>query len=284
MNLDIENHRVKQVVAKFFGLEDRVPVPTMVTGSNPPVFVKSDITLQMLTEELLGEFADVGLILAGGAVLSIITGQNVNDLDFYMKDRQREAEVLLLLKKYFPGAGYVSRNAITMKRKSSRSNKVWSIQLILRFAGPVHHIFETFDFTITQGAYDFCTKSFEFGERFMQDVAAKKLVYLGGSRYPICAMYRTKKYGERGYAVPGSTIMHIALSIVRLDIKTYGELKDQLMGIDTCYLQGLLAGEDYKDDLPIDYGKFLVEAFQAFNGVPQDATNFAMLWAEDATE
>jgi hypothetical protein len=193
-----------------------------------------------------------------------------------MKDIRKLTECKAFLMKWFPENVFVSNNALTYKRKSTKSRKVWTAQLITRFSGTPQEIFKNFDFTITTGAFDFETGEFVFGDRFFQDLSAKKLVYQGASHYPICALYRTKKYQERGYKVPGSTLMHIALSIVRLEIKNYRELKEQLSGVDTCYLQGLLDSYSEKgmDELPVDYGQFLVDAFQKFDGVEHNADDF----------
>jgi hypothetical protein len=40
-------------------------------------------------------------------------------------------------------------------------------------------------------------------------------------------------------------------------------LKEQLMGIDTMFLQGLLNAKD--PDAPVEYGEFLEEAFKRLN-------------------
>jgi hypothetical protein len=233
---------------------------------------------------LMDQMAELGLMVAGGTITSIFTGRHVNDLDFYIKDEKRLKEAQDWFMKNFQSNGdhapFWSRNAVTYKRKSTKSSKVWTIQLISRFTGTAEEIMNWFDFTITQGVFDFGALhndfvfdadtqyegTFCFGDRFFQDNAKQKLVYLGASKFPICAMHRIKKYQERGYSCPGSTIMHIALSIVQLEIKTYRDLKDQLMGIDTSYLQKLLGEDRYNDNLPVDYGMFLQEALDSING------------------
>jgi hypothetical protein len=220
----------------------------------------------LLPEEinLLEILSFLKLMVCGGTVLSIITNQHVNDLDFYMKDASRKQEIESYFEKVFGKPVFVSGNAVTYQRKGKK--KSYTVQLISRFSGDAFNIFDTFDFTITQGAYDFNDKLFYFGDRFFQDVSKRRLVYSGSSKYPICALYRTKKYQERGYYLPGSTAMHIALSIVQLKIKNYGELKEQLMGVDTMYLQNLLSFKDENSQNPVDYGKFLEEAFMYLNG------------------
>lgn len=209
---------------------------------------------------ILAKLAEYGVMVAGGAITSLFTDKYINDLDLYMEDPKFKPQIMALLEYYFKDEPYVSANCITYKRKSSRSRKMYNVQLITRFSGPPEVIFHNFDFTITNGAYSFRDGAFHFGSRFFTDLATRKLVYSGGSEFPICALFRTKKYQARGYTLPGSTVMHIGLSIVRLEIKTYAELKQQLLGIDTLFLQGLLAKEQYADHLPVNYGEFLVEA------------------------
>lgn len=230
---------------------------------------KSKVKLTGLSPEqvaLFLELGNLGLMLCGGSVLSVMTGKAINDLDFYIRDSSQVAGAQQFFEKIFGKPVFKSTNAITYKRKDEDGTE-YCVQLIIKFTGPPAKIFSTFDFTITEAAYDFRHGVFEFGDRFHQDVAKKRLVYLGGSRFPICALYRTKKYQDKGYYLPGSTLMHIALSIVQLEIKTYADLKEQLMGIDTMYLQNLLSFRgSTKADTPVDYGKFLKEAFDYLNG------------------
>ena len=211
------------------------------------------------------KLAELKLVLAGGAITSLMSGKHINDLDFYLEDPEKRSEAVEFLSEFFNGKVFVSSNCITFKRKSPRSNKVWTAQLITRFSGKPEDIFRNFDFTITTGAYQFSQERFVFGERFWQDLGMRRLTYLGSSRYPICALYRTKKYQERGYSCPGSTVMHIGLAIVQLEIKTYSQLKEQLLGIDTMYLQNLREETRFGPDLPVDFGEFVEAAFERMN-------------------
>lgn len=252
MKNQVEQAKIKRAISQFFG----VPFHRRF----------NDIT-GVCADTILLQLKSLGLMLAGGAITSTFSGQNINDLDFYAKDPSKSIEIRKFFETWFPyGSPYVSKNAVTYQRKVDRSNKRFSVQYITRFEGSPEEIMDWFDFTITQGVYDFETEEFYFGERFLQDIARRKLVYCGKSQFPICAMYRTKKYVAKGYTCPGSTIMHIALSITRLKIETYADLKQQLMGIDTMYLQGLLNGANYRDELPMDYGQFLVDAFTSIDG------------------
>jgi hypothetical protein len=288
MDFRIERVKLLKTIAKFFGVNyyegSRKAGSNYVTAQyRTKDDIESDkalierynqtfMTEMPNTEDpfalIMQRMHDLDLMICGGAINSIFTDSAVNDLDFYIVNSNKMGAADQFFRFWFNTTCYESDNANTYRRKSARSNKIYTSQLIKRFTGNHWDIFNYFDFTVTQGAYKFNTDSFAFGTRFFQDISKRKLVYLGKSKYPICAMYRTKKYQAKGYTVPGSTIMHIALSIVRLDIKTYRDLKDQLMGIDTMYLAGLLSKEEYGDELPVDYGQFLVDAFESVDDVP----------------
>jgi hypothetical protein len=154
-----------------------------------------------------------------------------------------------------------------------------TIQLITRFHGDAASVFSSYDFTITCGAFEFAREGnvdhlannyfaiceaaqFTLGPRFLQDLAKRQLVYIGGSQFPICALHRTLKYQQRGFSITGGTLMHIALSILQLDIKTYAELKAQLFGIDTMFLQNLLKQDEFAAELPVNYGTFVAAIFE----------------------
>ena len=209
---------------------------------------------------VFGALSGCNAMICGGTISSLLTEQRVNDLDFYVKRPQDLVEMKRILSIFFE-LQFESLNAMTFSRKVGR--KKYTVQLISRFTGDAHTIFEWFDFTITHGAYDFSKGDFVFGPRFLPDLAARRLIYSGFSKYPICAMYRTKKYMSRGYSISGATIMHIALAIVQLKISNYRELKEQLMGVDTMFLQGLLAAKS--PDAPVEFGEFMDEAFKCIN-------------------
>jgi len=256
MNYQLEQSKVRKAIAKFFGVK---------------MNSYQDIS-GVSVDTVMDEMASLGIILAGGAITSVFSNLNINDLDFYCKysDSQSVNKVKAFFQGFCGNPSFESSNALTYKRRSTRSNHVYNIQFITRFHGSPEQIMDWFDFTITQGSYDFFNNDFVLGDRFLQDIARRKLIFLGKSMFPICAMYRTKKYQAKGYTMPGSTVMHIALCIVRLKIETYKQLKEQLMGIDTSYLQNLFDAphmqSKFGESLPYDYGTFIKEAFDSIDG------------------
>jgi hypothetical protein len=208
-----------------------------------------------------------GVQICGGAVVSVMMKTKVNDLDFYLMDPSFSGHLKVLLNFMLEDEPFYTANAVTYSRKGTGRTR-YSVQVIYRFVGHPQEIFKNFDFTVTQAAYSFMGDEFHFGERFWPDIAARRLIYQGDSKYPICALYRTKKYERKGFRTPGSTLMHIGLCIVQLDIKTYKELKEQLHGIDTQFLGPLLNEKD--DAAPVDVGAFLKEALDAIYGETED--------------
>jgi len=262
LNYDKEHAQIMHAIDRFFGTINGATLATeeLVQPGGTTVKVKK---VDNRFPNVISEMGRLQLLLCGGAINSTFTNMEINDLDFYMMDPNLQPEIEDFFQRYFEKS-FSSSNAITYKRKGT-GRKVYTVQLITRFTGTPKEIFEWFDFTITHGAYNFWSSTFEFGDRFFQDLSKRRLVYSGASKYPICAMYRTKKYVDRGYDLPGATIMHIALSIVQLKIENYKDLKDQLMGIDTSYLQKLLDAKDPTN--PVNYGEFIYEAFQVIDRI-----------------
>lgn len=255
----VEIGKVRSAIDRFFGTSGgwvyntvNIPNPEDPEGPWIPTEECTD------APNIFGEMGRLGIILCGGALTSTFTGAKINDLDFYCKSEKDLKAALEFLNSYFPIQHITTANAVTLKRRSA--NRVYTIQLITRFSGEPLNIFNKFDFTITNGCYDASSNSLILGPRFLPDLAARKLIYSGHSEFPICAMYRTKKFQERGFKLPGSTVMHIAMCIVQLEIKTYAQLKEQLMGIDTMFLGPLLESKD--PGMEVDVGEFIVEAFK----------------------
>jgi len=252
-----ERARLYKVIMQYFGINEIV---VLGDDGSEDKYRTGEARVSAL-HLVLQKLSDLNVMVCGGTTLSIFTDTPVNDLDFYMKDPSLIGQVKAFLHEYFNhGEPFFTQNAITYKRKQVSSRRVFVAQLITRFSGLPEMIFDDFDFTITHSAYDFRERAFVVGDRFFEDVAKRKLVYAGKSHYPICALHRTIKYQKRGYTVSGITLMHIALSIVQLEIKSYADLKEQLMGVDTMLLQGLLEKHDMA--APVEYGEFLAEVFQ----------------------
>lgn len=200
--------------------------------------------------------AENGMMLAGGTINSIFSKREINDLDFYLKDISKLDTIKKeLVDTYGYKEVFSSDNAVTFKKKSRL--RTLEVQIIKRFSGEPNVILDTFDFTCVQGLFDFQLGEFILSERFLPDLGKRELVYTNTSQYPICALYRTKKYIKRGYHITGANLVALALSIHSLNITTYKDLKDQLMGIDTAMLTELT--KDFDDNKSFEVSEFVRE-------------------------
>lgn len=260
MNTAKEQQAIIQRVREFFGALEIEYVPLDPNEEPSKSFTNALQARINWEEDLFNGLADCSIILCGGAVTSAFSGAPIKDLDFYVEDASKLDSARAFIEKYFPADSlFRSINADTWTRKGKGRRK-YRVQLITRFTGSPQKIFSDFDFTVTQGCYRFKEKDFVLGDRFLPDIAKRRIVFCGASHYPICAMYRTLKYQRKGYTLPGTTVIHIALAIARLQITTYKQLKEQLFGIDTLFMQRFL--EDRDGDLPFDYAEFINTVFE----------------------
>ena len=258
MNSEKEKASVLHRVREFFGYNEMEYVAP--PGEEPGVSFTNALMLKLDWEtNLMKGLAENGIILCGGAITSAFSGMPIKDLDFYVEEPTKLQAAIDFIERYFPKESlYKSINANTWTR-SGKGRKKYRVQLITKFMGPPEKIFDDFDFTVVQGCYRFESGNFVLGERFLPDIARKVIVFCGKSHYPICAMYRTLKYQRKGYKLLGTTVIHIALAIARLQITTYRELKEQLFGIDTLFMSRFL--EDRQDELPYDHAEFIHTVF-----------------------
>lgn len=178
--------------------------------------------------------------VAGGACTSVFSNKRINDIDIYFRTEKDLKDMM---------SGHMSQidscqmfiysmvgetdNAITYKRADS------TVQLIRKYFLPPEELIEKFDFTICQCAFDVLKDEFVMGKDFLYDMSKRSLRFTGKTEYPIASLYRMKKFMKRDYNPSALDIISIALSINKLEITTFVDLKKQLDGIDTIMLKDL---------------------------------------------
>ena len=126
-----------------------------------------------------------------------------------------------------------------------------------------------FDFTINMASLAYTYKErddraydlesdFVFDGRFFIDNMSKSLVFNKNTLYPINSLFRVKKYQERGYNINTLELMKIALRISQMEIKTIGDIKNQVTGLSSDIMTELtnkMAGlpDDEKVEDPITF-------------------------------
>lgn len=164
--------------------------------------------------------------IAGGAITSLFSGKDINDIDVYFKDK---AELFRLLYENFSYEYiiYVSKKAITFKL----SNKE-TIQLVyMNYYDKVENIFNDFDFTICMGAFDMQKDKFILHEDFLKDNIQKRLVVNTNTAFPLVTGTRILKYQQKGYTIDNLEMTKLMLTINKKTIRSYKKLEEQLGGM-----------------------------------------------------
>lgn len=132
---------------------------------------------------------------------------------------------------------FLSSNAITLKG---------DVQLIIRFYGGPEAIHENFDF-IHCTNYWTRKEGVVLNMEALESLMARKLVYRG-SLYPVCSVFRAKKFIERGWKINAGQYLKMCLQISNLDLSNFIVLEEQLTGVDVAYFSEVLDKARQKDE------------------------------------
>lgn len=138
----------------------------------------------------------------------------------------------------------VSTNAITLAD---------DVQLILRFVGPAEEIHKNYDFVHCTNYYTEAGGLVTNKDALLSTLA-KELKYVG-SKYPLCSMFRIKKFIKRGWTITAGEMLKISWDTNVLDLNNVDVLQDQLVGVDAAYFHEILQclkKEGYGKDKPIE--------------------------------
>lgn len=113
-----------------------------------------------------------------------------------------------------------------------------NIQLILRFTGEPNAIHANYDFVHCTNYYTY-DGGLVLQPAALESILAKELKYVG-SLYPICSMFRIKKFIERGWTITAGEMLKISWDINKLNLEDMNVLQEQLIGVDAAYFRQLL--------------------------------------------
>lgn len=138
---------------------------------------------------------------------------------------------------YFPV--FLSSNAISLKG---------GVQIIIRFYGDQEEIHKNFD-------YVHCTNYWTYADGVqlnplaLEATLSKTLIY-NGSLYPVCSVFRAKKFIERGWNINAGQYLKMCLQISDLDLHDPKILEEQLTGVDVAYFQEMLVKASLGENSP----------------------------------
>jgi hypothetical protein len=188
--------------------------------------------LSFLGRDMIDALTEAKAIIAGGAVLSNFTQQEVNDVDVYFRSKESMALAFIHLVENWDSVylGHTDKS-ITLKDRDT-GTKVQFIHF--EYFEDAEAVFEAFDFTVCMAAIEMNDKdNYELvmHPQFLSDVASRTLHFNDGTRFPYISALRMKKYADRGYKIGKGHTLAIAAACATIPIKNWEEAKYQLGGV-----------------------------------------------------
>lgn len=143
---------------------------------------------------------------------------------------------------------FLSSNAITLSD---------NVQIIVRFFGDVDEIHKNFDFVHCMNYWTF-SDGVQLRLDSLEALMSKTLVYKG-SLYPVCSVFRARKFIERGWTINAGQYLKMILQISDLDLTKFAIMEEQLTGVDAAYFHQLLANSQNKENPEIIDKNYMVE-------------------------
>jgi len=137
---------------------------------------------------------------------------------------------------------FLTANAITLSDKT---------QIVIRFWGEPDEIHENYDFVHCTLAWTSWERRVRTNADALECILTKELRYIG-SRYPLCSMFRVRKFIERGWSITAGQLVKIAFQINALNLNDYTTLEEQLTGVDHAYFMQLLGALREKSPEKVD--------------------------------
>jgi hypothetical protein len=125
---------------------------------------------------------------------------------------------------------FFSSNAITLSDK---------IQIVTRFYGSAEQIHSNFDYVHATNYWTSEDDKVVFSIEAYEACHNKELIYVG-SKYPVCSLFRMRKFIARGFTMTAGEILKIAMNINEFDLTNVLVLRDQLIGVDSVYFMSLI--------------------------------------------
>lgn len=172
--------------------------------------------------EILQELKKYKCWIAGGAILSIFTGEEVNDVDVFFRSKEDVFNVINARS----GNWYFTKWSATTTDIIRKP-----VQLVYKNTfSSVEEIFKTFDFSVCCAAYDCETEEFVFGDTFFEDVMSRTIHFNHHTDGAIMTLPRIVKYQERGYSFPKPELMKVGLTLANYNLQSWDDVSDVLSG------------------------------------------------------
>ncbi len=176
------------------------------------------------------------VVLAGGAITSLMCNKEINDFDLYFTNKQSIGNILAEVYG-FSDIDDIGRYTLQLCHATDRSfltqdkqqNKLQFIHYSVH--ENIDSIFQSFDFTACMGAYDFATEEFVFHPDFFKANAQRMLDFNKGTDFPIVSMLRVDKYRGKGYSISKAQMLRIAFAVVNKEYDSWEKVISEISGL-----------------------------------------------------
>ena len=246
---------------------------------------KMEDWLESIDNEEVKKAIKGNVIITGGALVSLLTGEEVKDYDVYFKtkeslkkvaeyyvekwNKENDVQAKIIEDKDERVRIFISSEGVagedddlengeefaesTEKKPKEKSKGKYrpkfltsnaitltdKIQIVVRFYGDVEELHKNYDYVHCTCSWSFNNDELILPSRALEAIINKELYYMG-SKYPLCSIFRARKYINRGYTINAGQYLKMAMQLNDLDLKNVEVLKDQLMGVDSTYMGMLI--------------------------------------------
>ena len=137
---------------------------------------------------------------------------------------------------------YLTSNAISLSDK---------VQLVIRFYGDPNEIHANYDFVHCTNYWTSWDRRVTTNANALECILTKELRYIG-SRYPICSLFRVRKFVERGWTITAGQMLKIVWQASKLDLSDMKVLEEQLTGVDVAYFRQVIEALQERDPARVD--------------------------------
>ena len=137
---------------------------------------------------------------------------------------------------------YLTSNAISLSDK---------VQLVIRFYGDPNEIHANYDFVHCTNYWTSWERRVTTNANALECILTKELRYIG-SRYPICSLFRVRKFVERGWTITAGQMLKIVWQASKLDLSDMKVLEEQLTGVDVAYFRQVIEALQKRDPARVD--------------------------------
>lgn len=140
---------------------------------------------------------------------------------------------------------FLSTNAISLSD---------DVQVVVRFYGEPASIHANYDFVHVTNFWTSWERRVTVNQAALLSLMNRDLRYVG-SRYPLCSLFRMRKFLKRGWNITAGQVLKITVNLQHYNLLDIRVLEEQLTGVDVAYFADLIARlQAHKDD-PADPAK-----------------------------